>query len=77
MKVRTRIRIHDSFKGSYNLFYKVSCYFGATFQIAFEKYNPVKLNNAKKCIFIEESYSGFVFRIRIQDSYSRSYPGFV
>ena len=42
MKVRIRIRIwiriQDSFKGSCHLFYKVSWYFGATFQIAFEKY---------------------------------------
>ena len=43
MKVRIRIRIwiriQDSFKGSCHLFYKVSWYFGATFQIAFEKYH--------------------------------------
>ena len=42
MKVRIRIRIwirmQDSFEGSYQLFYKVSLYFGATFRIAFEKY---------------------------------------
>ena len=42
MKVRIRIRIwiriQGSFEGSYHLFYKVSLYFGATFQIAFEKY---------------------------------------
>ena len=42
MKVRIRIRIwiriQDSFEGSSHLFYTVSLYFGATFQIAFEKY---------------------------------------
>ena len=35
MNVRIRIRIQDSFE---RLLYKVSLYFGATFQIAFEKY---------------------------------------
>ena len=41
VRIRTRIwiRIQDSFEGSYHLFYKVSWYFGATFQIAFEWYN--------------------------------------
>ena len=37
--IRIWIRIQDSFEGSYHLFYKVSLYFGATFQIAFEKYH--------------------------------------
>ena len=61
MKVRIRIRIwiriQDSFKGSCHLFYKVSLYFGATFQIALEKYSL--LNRL-------DSYEGSV---RIQDSY--------
>ena len=62
MEVRIRIRIWiriqdsdegsyqnsylDSFEGSYHLFYTVSLYFGATFQIAFEKYTS--LNRSEK-----------------------------
>ena len=38
IRIRIWIRIQDSFEGSYTLFYKVSLYFGATFQIVFEKY---------------------------------------
>ena len=79
VRIRTRIwiRIQDSFKGSCHLFYKVSWYFGATFQIAFEKYTL--LNRL-------DSYEGSIsIWIRIQDSYEGSYqdsyldscPGFV
>ena len=38
IQIRIWIRIQGSFEGSYHLFYKVSLYFGATFQIASEKY---------------------------------------
>ena len=82
MKVRIRIRIwihiQDSFEGSYDLFYKVSSCFGATFQIAFEKYTL--LNRL-------DSYAGSIriwirikaririrIWIRIQASYEGSCP---
>ena len=57
IRIRIWIRIQDSFKGSCHLFYKVSWYFGATFQIAFEKYTLLSRL---------DSYEG---SIRIQDSY--------
>ena len=66
IRIRSWIRIKDLFEGSYNLFYKVSLYFGATFQIVFEKYTLLNRLNSYE--------SSLRIWIRIQDSYEGSYP---